>query len=165
MSTETEHKVEINVGEEAPDFTTRDDEGQKFTLSELHGLKNVLLVFYPYAFSGTCTKEFCQLRDQNADLVGLKDTEIVGVSTDPVYALRAWKADEHYVNRFVSDFWPHGAISKMYGAFDERIGAAVRNTFLIDKDGIVRYAEHNAIDTLAAPRDQQAWRSAIESLR
>ena len=69
------------------------------------------------------------------------------------------------MNRFVSDFWPHGAISRAYGAFDERIGAPVRNTFLIDKEGVVRYAEHNGIETLAIARDQKAWRTAIEALK
>jgi peroxiredoxin len=165
MSVEADQQVVINAGDEAPDFQSRDDSGEAFKLSDLRGKKNVLLVFYPYAFSGTCTKEFCQLRDENSDLIGLKDTEIVGVSTDPVHSLRAWKAAEHYTNRFVSDFWPHGAISKAYGAFDERIGAPVRCTFLIDKEGIVRYAEHNPIDTLAVARDQHAWREAIEALR
>ena len=165
MSVEAETTALVNVGEEAPEFKGRDDSGELVTLSDFRGKKNVMLVFYPYAFSGTCTKEFCQLRDENADLEGLKDTEIIGISTDPVHSLRAWKAQENYVNRFVSDFWPHGAISRAYGAFDERLGAPVRNTFLIDKDGIVRYAEHNGIETLAMPRDQKAWRSAIEALK
>jgi len=165
MSVEAETTALVNVGEEAPEFKGRDNEGQLVTLSDFRGKKNVMLVFYPYAFSGTCTKEFCELRDDNADLDGLKDTEIIGISCDPVHSLRAWKAQENYVNRFVSDFWPHGAISRLYGAFDERIGAPVRNTFLIDKDGIVQYAEHNGIETLAIPRDQKAWRQAIEALK
>jgi len=165
MSIETETTAIVNVGDEAPEFKGRDHEGQLVTLSDFRGKKNVMLVFYPYAFSGTCTKEFCELRDENADLAALQDTEIIGISTDPVHSLRAWKSQEQYVNRFVSDFWPHGAISRAYGAFDDRIGAPVRNTFLIDKDGIVRYAEHNGIETLAIARDQNAWRSAIEALK
>jgi len=165
MSVEAETAALVNVGEEAPEFKGRDDSGELVTLSGFRGKKNVMLVFYPYAFSGTCTKEFCELRDENADLEGLKDTEIIGVSTDPVHSLRAWKAQENYVNRFVSDFWPHGAISRAYGAFDERIGAPVRNTFLIDKEGTIRYAEHNGIETLAIARDQNAWRRAIEALK
>jgi mycoredoxin-dependent peroxiredoxin len=164
MSVEAETAALVSVGDEAPEFKGRDDSGELVVLSDFRGKKNVMLVFYPYAFSGTCTKEFCQLRDENADLEGLKDTEIIGVSTDPVHSLRAWKARENYVNRFVSDFWPHGAISRAYGAFDERLGAPVRNTFLIDKDGIVRYAEHNGLETLAIPRDQKVWRQAIEAL-
>jgi len=166
MSVEAETATAlVNVGDEAPEFKGRDETGESVSLSDFRGKKNVLLVFYPYAFSGTCTKEFCQLRDENPDLEGLKDTEIIGVSTDPVHSLRAWKKAEHYVNRFVSDFWPHGAISRAYGAFDERIGAPVRNTFLIDKEGIVRYAEHNGLETLAVARDQSSWRKAIEALQ
>ncbi|HJT38576.1 MAG TPA: redoxin domain-containing protein [Actinomycetota bacterium] len=165
MSVEVDTTALVKVGDEAPDFKGRDENGELVTLSDLRGKKNVLLVFYPYAFSGTCTKEFCELRDENPDLYGLKDTEIIGVSTDPVHSLRAWKAQEQYVNRFVSDFWPHGAISRAYGAFDERIGAPVRFTFLIDKQGVVRFAEHNGIEKLAEKRDQQAWRDAIETLK
>jgi peroxiredoxin len=165
MSVEAETTALVNVGDEAPEFKGRDTEGQLVTLSDFRGKKNVLLAFYTYAFSGTCTKEFCELRDVNADLCGLEDFEIIGISCDPVHSLRAWKATEKYVNRFVSDFWPHGAISRAYGAFDERIGAPIRHTFLIDKDGIVRYAEHNPLETLATARDQNAWRQAIDALK
>jgi peroxiredoxin len=164
MTVEAEAAAIVNVGDEAPEFQGRDTEGQLVKLSDFRGQKNVLLVFYPYAFTRTCTSEFCQLRDENPDLSGMKDTEIIGISTDTVASLRVWKEQENYVNRFVSDFWPHGAISRAYGAFDERLGAPVRNTFLIDKDGIVRYAEHNGLETLAVARDQQGWRQAIEAL-
>ena len=155
MSVETETTTLVNVGDEAPEFKGRDDSGELVTLSDFRGKKNVMLVFYPYAFSGTCTKEFCQLRDENADLEGLKDTEIIGVSTDPVHSLRAWKAQEHYINRCAVDIF----------AFEERLGAPVRNSFLIDKEGVVRYAEHNGLETLAIARDQKAWRKAIEALK
>ena len=165
MPVEAEAAAIVNVGDEAPEFQGRDTDGQMVKLSDFRGQKNVLLVFYPYAFTGTCTSEFCRLRDENPDLAGLKDTEIIGISTDSVASLRAWKAQENYINRFVSDFWPHGAISRAYGAFDERLGAPVRNTFLIDKEGIVRFAEHNGLETLAVARDQQAWRDAIEALQ
>lgn len=153
----------IELGQEAPDFSLRDTEGQPVKLSDLRG-KNVLLVFYPFAFSGTCTKEFCQLRDENADLVSGEDLEVFGISADPVWAIRTWKAAERYPNRFLSDFWPHGAVSKLYETFDEKIGSAVRCTFLIDKQGIVRYIERNTLANIAESRDQEAWRKAIAGL-
>jgi len=153
----------VDVGDEAPDFEARDDSGQLVKLSEFRGKKNVLLVFYPFAFTRTCTGEFCTLRDENVDLCD-DTTEVLGVSTDSVGALHAWKKSEGYINRFVSDFWPHGEISKRYGAFDDRLGAAVRCTFLIDKSGVVRYVERNGLETLAVPRDQAAWREAIAAL-
>jgi peroxiredoxin len=157
-------KDDIEVGKEAPDFTARDHEGKAFTLSEMRGVKNVMLVFYPFAFSGTCTKEFCGLRDDNADLASGEHTEIIGVSCDPVWAIRTWKQQENYPNRFLSDFWPHGAVSKLFGAFDEKIGSAVRRTVLIDKDGIIRYVERNTLENIVEARDQSAWRRAIEEL-
>ena len=153
----------LDIGDEAPDFTLRDTDGQAINLSDFRGQKNVLLVFYPFAFSGTCTKEFCQIRDENTDLVS-QNLEVFGVSTDPVHTLRAWKKAENYVNRFLSDFWPHGAVSKVYGAFDEKIGADVRCTFLIDKEGIIRFVERNALENIAEARDQDAWKRAVAAL-
>jgi peroxiredoxin len=153
----------VDVGDEAPDFEGRDDSGELVKLSDFRGKKNVLLVFYPYAFTRTCTSEFCTLRDDNVDLCS-DTTEVIGISCDSVGTLRAWKKSEGYVNRFVSDFWPHGEISKRYGAFDDRLGAPVRCTFLIDKAGAVRYVERNTIETLGVARDQQAWREAIATL-
>ncbi|MCA1830650.1 MAG: peroxiredoxin [Actinomycetota bacterium] len=151
------------VGQEAPDFSARDTEGQTVTLRDLRG-KNVLLVFYPFAFSGTCTKEFCELRDANSDIATDEDVEVFGVSCDPVWAIRTWKQQQNYPNRFLSDFWPHGAISRAYGAFDEKIGSAVRSTFLIDKEGIIRYAEQGTLEQLAIARDQGSWREALAAL-
>jgi peroxiredoxin len=153
----------VDVGDEAPDFEGRDDSGELVKLSDFRGKKNVLLVFYPYAFTRTCTGEFCELRDENFDLVD-DTTEVIGISSDTVAVLRAWKKAENYVNRFVSDFWPHGDIAKKYDAFDERLGTSVRCTFLIDMNGVVRYVERNALETLGVARDQKAWREAIAAL-
>ena len=130
-------------------------------LSDFREKKNVLLVFYPAAFSPGCEGEFCTLRDQNADLAQREDLEVIGVSVDPVWALREWKAKQGFVNRFVSDFWPHGGVSQEYGAFDDRYGIAHRHTFLIDKGGVVRYVERNSSREI---RDQSAWRSALNEL-
>jgi len=169
MALETDNEQElkvkktVNVGDEAPDFEARDDGGQQIKLSDFRGQKNVLLVFYPYAFTRTCTSEFCGLRDNPLEIVD-DNTEVIGISSDTVATLRAWKAAENYINRFVSDFWPHGAIAKAYGAFDELIGTAVRCTFLIDKEGIVRFAEYNDLASLGQARDQDRWREAIRAL-
>lgn len=147
----------VDVGTEAPDFELPDSDGGKTRLSDLRGRKNVLLVFYPRAFSPICESEFCTLRDKNADLGG-DDTEVIGVSVDSVWALRAWKEKEGYPNKFVADFWPHGAVAKSYGAFLEERGIAVRATFLIDKRGVVRWKE---VNQPAEARDQSGWRAAL----
>lgn len=151
----------VDVGQEAPDFELRDNEGQSVKLSDYRGKKNVLLVFYPFAFSPTCQGEFCTLRDSNADLAQRDDLEILGVSVDPVWALKEWRAKEKFVNRFLSDFWPHGGVSQVYGAFDETLGFSHRHTFLIDTEGVVRYVERNSS---REARDQAGWRKALDEL-
>lgn len=147
----------VEVGQEAPDFELPDSEGGKTKLSDYRGKKNVLLVFYPLAFSPICTTEFCTFRDINADLAD-EETEVLGISVDSVWSLRAWKDKEQYPCKFVADFWPHGAVSKQYGVFMEERGISVRGTFLIDKQGIVRWSELN--QPLEA-RDQAGWRKAL----
>jgi mycoredoxin-dependent peroxiredoxin len=150
----------INVGDDAPDFELYNTEGGKTKLSEFVGKKNVLLVFFPFAFSGNCTKEFCALRDENLDLVSDENLEVIGISVDHLFALKAWKAAERYPNIFVSDFWPHGETATKYGVFTE-FGASKRATFLIDKQGVVRYVDLNPSGQV---RDQSEWRKEVASL-
>ena len=150
----------VAIGQEAPDFELRDTEGQIVKLSDFRGERNVLLLFYPFAFSGVCHSEFCELRDRNVDLMA-GDTEVIGISIDHVFTLRAWKEQEKFPNRFVADFWPHGAVSQAYGAFNHERGMSLRHGFLIDKRGIIRFIDR--VETRTA-RDQDAWREALASL-
>jgi mycoredoxin-dependent peroxiredoxin len=152
--------MSVEVGQPAPDFTLPDQNHQKVTLSSFRGQKNVLLVFYPFAFSGICTSELCQVRDdlpryQNDDL------QILGISVDAPYALRAWARAEGYEFPLLADFWPHGAVAQAYGVFNDTAGMANRGTFLIDREGVVRFAEMNAP---GQARDQAAWQEAIAAL-
>jgi mycoredoxin-dependent peroxiredoxin len=150
----------VEVGEEAPDFLLPDSEGGKTKLSDFRGRKNVLLVFYPLAFSPVCSTEFCMFRDVNSDIQN-EQVEVLGISVDSVWTLRAWKKAEGFPNAFLSDFWPHGAVSRTYGAFLEERGISLRGTFLVDKEGIVRWKE---INQPRDARDQAGWRKAIADL-
>ena len=150
----------INVGDLAPDFELHNTEGSKTSLSSFRGSKNVLLVFFPFAFSRNCTTEFCSLRDDNADLVSDESVEVIGISVDHIFALKAWKAAERYPNSFVADFWPHGAVAQSYGVLNDH-GCASRSTFLIDKEGIVRFADLNPTNQV---RDQAAWRKELAAI-
>lgn len=121
----------VEVGSEAPDFTLNDYNKQRVTLSSFRGEKNVLLVFYPFAFSGTCQGELCQLRDELATYED-ENVQALGVSVDSPFALKAWANQEGYQFPLLSDFWPHGAVAQSYGVFNEAVGMALRGTFLID---------------------------------
>ena len=133
----------LTLGAEAPDFTLRDQFGQDVSLSSYRGVKAVALLFYPYAFSGICTGEMSGIRDRLDEFMTF-DTEVLGISCDPVYALRAF-ADADGLNfPLLSDFWPHGEVSRAYGVLDERTGAPRRSSYVVDKQGHVSWAVHNA---------------------
>ncbi|WP_439377995.1 peroxiredoxin [Amycolatopsis lexingtonensis] len=150
----------VEVGSEAPDFTLNDYNKQPVQLSSFRGDKPVLVVFYPFAFSGICTGELCQLRDEFADYDG-KGVQVLGISVDTPFSLKAWAEKEGYQFPLLSDFWPHGEVARAYGVFNEQAGLAVRGTFLIDTSGVVRFAEVNAP---GEARDQQGWKKAVAEL-
>ena len=133
----------LEPGSLAPDFTLRDQFGQDVTLSSYRGEKAVVMVFYPYAFSGVCTSEMAGIRDRLADFLTF-DSEVLGISCDPMFALRAF-ADADGLNfPLLSDFWPHGEVSRAYDVLDERSGAPRRSSYVIDKEGLIRWSVHNA---------------------
>jgi peroxiredoxin len=150
----------VEVGSQAPDFTLNDYNKQAVTLSSFRGDKPVLLVFYPFAFSGICTGELCQLRDEFADYDG-QGVQVLGVSVDTPFSLKAWAEQQGYQFPLLSDFWPHGEVAKLYGVFNEGAGLAVRGTFLIDKAGIVRFAE---VNQPGEARNQESWKKAVAEL-
>ena len=126
----------IEVGREAPDFTLKNPDDEDVTLSSFRGRKNVVLVFYPWAFTGPCTGELCAIRDQIADFDN-EDTVTLAVSCDAKFSLRIFSEQEGYAFQLLSDHWPHGATAQAYGVFNDANGAAVRGTFLIDNAGTV----------------------------
>ncbi|HJQ46457.1 MAG TPA: peroxiredoxin [Amycolatopsis sp.] len=150
----------VEVGAQAPDFTLNDYDKQAVTLSSFRGDKPVLLVFYPFAFSGICTGELCQLRDEFADYDN-QGVQLLGVSVDTPFSLKAWAEQQGYQFPLLSDFWPHGEVAKAYGVFNEGAGLAVRGTFLIDKEGVVRFAE---VNQPGEARDQGSWKKAVAEL-
>jgi peroxiredoxin len=150
----------IDVGEQAPDFTLKDQNNEEVTLSEFRGKQAVLIVFYPLAFTGICTGELCVVRD---DITSFQndDVQVLTVSVDSPYTHKVFSEREGYEFPLLSDFWPHGAVAKAYGVFNDITGFANRGTFLVDKQGIVRFAEMNGP---GEGRDANEWRKAIKSL-
>jgi peroxiredoxin len=151
----------LGVGASAPDFTLPDQNGVETTLSAFRGSKNVLLVFYPFAFSGICTGELHAIRDDLGAFVG-DDVQVLAISCDPVFSLRGWADLEGYFFPLLSDFWPHGEVSRAYGVFHEAGGNATRGTFLIDTDGVIRWTLHNPP---GEGRDFGEYRTALTQLR
>jgi len=148
------------VGSEAPDFTLRNQNNEEVTLSEFRGRQNVLVVFYPFAFSGICTGELFAVRDDIGSFQN-SDVQVLAVSVDHPFTLKAWSEAQNYDFPLLADFWPHGAVAKAYGVFEESRGMAVRGTFLVDKSGVVRFAEVNGP---GEARDQGAWKKALASV-
>jgi len=133
----------LTLGGPAPDFTLRDQFGQDVTLSSYRGTKAVALVFYPYAFSGVCTGEMAGIRDRLADFMTF-DSEVLAISCDPMFALRAFADSDGLNFPLLSDFWPHGEVSRAFDVFDETAGCPRRSSYVVDKDGILRWAVHHA---------------------
>lgn len=150
----------VETGSPAPEFTLRNQHGQQVSLNDFRGTKNVLLMFYPFAFTGTCTGELCTIRDRYTDFVN-DGTEVLSVSCDPTASLRVFAEQEGLTHSLLSDFWPHGAVSRAYGAFLEELGFATRATYVIDRDGIVRWAVMNGP---GQARDADAYAEALATL-
>lgn len=148
------------VGDIAPDFTVLDHRGEQVTLSTLAQQSPVALVFFPLAFTGTCTGELCELRD-NLAVFDDAGVALCAVSVDNKASLAAFAAQESYEFRLLSDFWPHGAVAKAYGVFVAERGFADRATFVIDEDRIVRAA---FATSPGEARDIAAYRLALEAL-
>ncbi len=150
----------LAVGTTAPDFTLRDQNREEITLSSYRGKQAVLVIFYPFAFTGTCTGELCALRD---DLSTFQNpaVQVLTISVDSPYTHRVFADQEGYDFPLLSDFWPHGAVAQAYGVFNEAGGMADRGTFLIDIDGVIRYVEHNGP---GEGRDPDGWRAALKAL-
>jgi mycoredoxin-dependent peroxiredoxin len=151
----------IAAGAEAPDFLLRDQNNQEVRLSGFRGRKSVLLVFYPLAFTGTCQGELCEVAE-NLETYANAEVQVLTVSVDSVYSHKVWADREGWDFPLLADFWPHGAVAQAYGVFNPERGYANRGTFLIDKAGVVRFAEMNMP---GEARDQSGWRKALADLR
>ncbi|MEO8518646.1 MAG: peroxiredoxin [Dermatophilaceae bacterium] len=152
--------TQLSVGEVAPDFTLTDQHGKPVTLSSFLGVKNVVLVFYPFAFSGICTGELCEIRD-DLGAFSSDDVQVLAISCDHMFTQRAWSDAQGYFFPLLSDFWPHGATAQAYGVLKASSGAALRGTFLIDRDGVVRWT---LVNGTSQKRDFSGYRAALKEL-
>lgn len=150
----------VDVGDLAPDFELPDQDRDPVRLSSFRGEKNVVLVFYPLAFTGVCQGELCAIRDSIADFSG-PDVVTLAVSVDSPAVHKKWADEQGYDFPLLADFWPHGDVARSYGVLQEDLGLALRGTFIIDKEGRVAYKVVNAIPDA---RDQDAYREVLARL-
>jgi len=151
----------LAVGSSAPDFALKDQNNQVVRLRDFRDRKAVLLVFYPLTFTGTCQGELTGIRD-NLGRYANDEVQVLAVSVDSVYSHKIWSLQEGFEFPLLADFWPHGEVAQQYEVFNATDGFANRGTFLIDRSGVIRFAEETGP---GSPRDQQAWQEAIAALK
>ncbi|MGA8209153.1 MAG: peroxiredoxin [Nocardioidaceae bacterium] len=147
--------MSLEIGQTAPDFDLRDQHGGRVRLSAFRGEKAVVVMFYPFAFSGVCTGELCEVRDTLPTFES-DDVTLLAVSCDPMFALRAFSDRDGLTFPLLSDFWPHGEVARAYGVFDEDRGCSRRSTFIVDKEGVLRWTVHNAMPQARDLQEQAA---------
>jgi mycoredoxin-dependent peroxiredoxin len=148
------------IGATAPDFTLKDQYGQDVSLAGFRGDKAVVAVFFPFAFSGICTGELCEIRDDLGAFAN-DDVQVLAVSCDHMFTQRAYADAQGYFFPVLSDFWPHGQVAQDYGVFVQDGGFATRGTFLIDRDGVVRWS---LVNGPGEKRDFGGYHAALKEL-
>nr|ABP45261.1 alkyl hydroperoxide reductase/ Thiol specific antioxidant/ Mal allergen [Mycolicibacterium gilvum PYR-GCK] len=151
----------LSVGSPAPDFTLKDQNNQVVSLAAFRGDRDVVLVFFPLAFTGICQRELDEIRHHIGDFVN-DETATLTISVGPSPVHKVWATQRGYSFPVLSDFWPHGAVSQAYGVFNDATGFSNRGTFVVDRSGLVRFAE---CKEPGEARDQAAWTRALAALR
>ncbi len=150
----------LEIGTTAPPFELIDQERNPVTNEDLKGQKSVV-VFIPFPFSAICEFELCAIRDRLAALNELK-AKVVVITVDTHFTNQKWSSDNGFEFPVLSDYWPHGETAKAYGAFNEKVGAANRVSYILDEDGVVR----DVIDSgsLGTPREFDDYVAALEAI-
>jgi mycoredoxin-dependent peroxiredoxin len=145
------------AGQPAPDFSSRTQHGQSLGLSDLRG-RPAVLVFYPWAFSSICTGELSGLRAAAGDFEAA-GARVVAISCDAMFTLRAYAEAEDLPFDLLTDHWPHGAIARAYGVFDEQAGCSLRGSFVLDADGRITWS---VVNQIGEARDLAAHLAAVQ---
>ena len=151
----------IEVGQEAPEFELKGSTADPVRLSSYRGSSNVVLVFYPFTFTGVCEGELCTLRDDISSFERA-GAQVLAISCDAAPAQKRWADEEKFGYPVLSDFWPHGEVARAYGVFNEALGCANRQTFVIDKNGLVTATFASA--DLRTPREISEYEAALSKL-
>lgn len=147
----------LEIGTPAPDFTLLNQNREPVSLDDLKGSRSVI-VFIPFAFTRTCEGELCQIRDEYA-LFNESNTTVVAITCNTLHANRVWSNQQGFQFDILSDFWPHGSVSRKYDTFNEGYGYAERSTYFLDEEGIITAVTHS--DQLGEARDFEDYRAAL----
>lgn len=150
----------LPIGTTAPTFTLTDQHRNQVSSDDLKGRPSVV-VFIPFPFTSVCTSELCDLRDSTADL-GTQDANLVVVTCDTAAVNRKWAADNEIDFPVLSDYWPHGAMTQAYQAFDANLGVPHRTSYVLDAGGVV--TDVIASDKLGTARPVDAYTDALTRL-
>jgi peroxiredoxin (alkyl hydroperoxide reductase subunit C) len=148
----------VEAGQTAPEFTLKDQAGNDVSLADYRGKQPVVLVFYPFTFTGVCQGELCEIRDDPSTFEDA-GAAVLAISCDTRHAQAQWSEQQGFTFPVLSDFWPHGEVAKAYGVFNEQLGCANRASFVIDKEGVV--AATFASANLATPRARSEYEDAL----
>ncbi len=150
--------MSAEIDEPAPEFTLKDQNGNDVSLSSFRGRQNVVIVFYPFTFTGTCQGELCEIRDDPSTFEAA-DAAVLAISCDTRHAQKQWAEQQGFTFPVLSDFWPHGEVARAYGVFNEALGCANRGTFVIDKVGkiVAKFESAN----LGTPRARAEYEEAL----
>lgn len=148
------------VGKPAPDFSLRDHQGNTVTLDDLKGQKSIV-AFIPFPHTGICDSEACALRDDYTAL-SADGSKVVIITVHASPLNKHWAEQNNIPFPVLSDFWPHGAVAQAFGCFNQQVGTAMRASYVLDKDGIVR--EIIQTGSLGEQRDHGAYATALSSI-
>ena len=149
------------IGQQAPDFTLKSHTGEEVSLSQFKGVKPVVLVFIPFAFTGICEGELCAIRDDFSTFEAA-GTQVLAISCDTSPAQKMWSDAQGWTFPMLSDFWPHGEVAKKYGVFNEERGCAFRATVVVGEDGTI--VDKFQSGGLGEARPQERYAEAMAKL-
>jgi len=151
--------VALDIGQPAPAFSLRNQHGETVSLADFAG-RNLVVVFYPWAFSGVCTGELAEIQRELATLQN-DSSDVIAISCDAMYSLRVFADRDGLTFSLLSDFWPHGEVAAGFGIFNQKLGISERATFILDGSGVVRWQTQNEIPDA---RDLADYREVLARL-
>ena len=147
----------LETGTPAPGFTLLNQNREPVTLDDLKGAKSVI-VFIPFAFTRTCEGELCEIRDEYS-MFNEAEARVVAITCNTHHANRVWSEQQGFQFDILSDWWPHGAVSRLYDTFNEDFGYAERTTYFLDEQGVITEVARS--ENLGEGRDFEIYRSAL----